>query len=70
MTTKFGKQLHLQNLSQLRLIKQVGAGDISTPRSLVKLKKNTFPLRIVTYLNGFLPMKSHDSLITWSCEII
>ena len=42
MTTKFGKQLHLQNLSQLRLIKQVGAGDISTPRSLVKLKKTHF----------------------------
>ena len=42
MTTEFGKQAHLQNLSQLRLIKQVGAGNISTPRSRVKLKKTYF----------------------------
>ena len=25
--------------------------------------------RMVTYLDGLLPMKSHDPLITWSCEI-
>ena len=26
--------------------------------------------RIITYLDGLLPIKSHDPLITWSWEIM
>ena len=25
--------------------------------------------RMMTYLNELLPLKSHDTLITWTCEI-
>ena len=31
----------------------------------------TFKLdKIAIYFDGLLPIKSHDSLITWSCKII
>ena len=38
------------------------------------ISTNTVPMankldRMVTYLDGLLPIKSHDSWITWSCEI-
>ena len=29
----------------------------------------TKPKRMITYVDGFLPIKSHDPLITWSCKI-
>ena len=58
---------------------QAGAGDAITSRSRVKLKKHissdrvlmaTKLGRIVPYVDELLPIKSHDPLITWSCEIM
>ena len=65
MITKFGKQICLLNLTQMRLIKQL--------RSRDKLKSlnctTTVPLptklgKMITYLNGLLPIKLHDLLMT------
>ena len=53
MITKFDKQIHLQELTQLRLIKM----------GMVQLG------RMVAYLDKFHPIKSNDPLITWSCKI-
>ena len=50
---KFEKQIHLQELIQLRLIKM----------GMVKLG------RMVAYLDRLHPIKSNDPLITWSCKI-
>ena len=62
----------------MRLIKQVLLTSLGQPH--VTNENNYFstttPLlmatklgRMVTYLDGLLPIKSHDPLITWSCEI-
>ena len=56
---------------------QAGAGDDITSRSRDKLKyisTTTVPMttkldRMVAYLDGLLPIKSHDPLLAWSCEI-
>ena len=73
MATKFGMQLHLEELSQIKLIKQVlvtlshqrSRKNISTTSVLMATKIG----RMVTYLDGLLTAKSHDPLITWSCKI-
>ena len=76
MTTKFGKQVHLQDLAQTRQIKQVlvtslrqdhvtNDKHISTTRVPMATKLG----RMLAYLDGLLPIKSHDPLIKWSCEI-
>ena len=64
MITKFGKQVHLQDVAQMDFIKS---------KSLVKLKtcldyQTRVPMatklgRMVTYLGKLLPIKSHDPLI-------
>ena len=38
MTHKFGKQVHLQDLTRIRLINHAVAGDVITSRSRYKLK--------------------------------
>ena len=56
---------------------QAGAGDVITLRSRDKLKTyldSRLPMatklgRMITYLDGLLPIKSCGPLITWSCEI-
>ena len=76
MTTKFCQQAHLEEMTQVRLIKQVlvkfsrqhhvtNYKHISTTRMLMTTKLG----RMVTYPYGLLPIKSHDALIWWSCEI-
>ena len=78
MITRFGNQIHLQDLTQIRIIK-AGTGDvihkdhltnqthcISTTRMSMATKLG----RMVTYLDDLLPIKSHDPLITQSFEII
>ena len=68
LTFTFGKQVH----------NQTGAGDVITSGLRDKLK--TFYLhyqrayghqtwQMITYHDGLLPIKSHDPLIMWSCEI-
>ena len=54
MINKFGKQVHLQDLTHY----------IRTSRVPVATK-----LGRVTYLDGFLPIKSHDPLILCYCKI-
>ena len=57
---------------------QAVAGDDITSRSRDKLKHistTTVPMttkldRMVAYLDGLLPIKSHDPLLAWSCEIM
>ena len=76
MATKFGKHIHLEELTQMRLIKEVLVisshqdhmtnKNISTARVPMANKLS----RIVTYLDGLLPRKSHDPYITWSCKIM
>ena len=53
---------------------QAGAGDVIMSRSRGKLKTlylyyQSVMATKVTYLDGPVPIKSHDSLITWSSEI-
>ena len=75
MTTKFGRQVHLEELTQMRL-KQVTV--TSSRRDHVTNFKNisttSVPVttkhgKVVTYVDGFLPIKSYDPFITWSSEI-
>ena len=77
MTTKFGKQLHLEELTQVRLIKQVlvistGQDHVTNENhiSTTRVPMATKLFRMVTYLDWLLPLKLHDPLITLSWEII
>ena len=70
--TKLGKQVHLQHLTQMGLIKQMlltSLENIKTLYSTTRVSMATNLGRMVTYLDGILPIKSHDPLITWSCKI-
>ena len=77
MITKFDKQVQLQNLTQMRLIKQVLTTSLRHDHvmnqkgyiSTIGLPMATVIRRILTYLDGLLSIKSHDPLIKWSCEI-
>ena len=60
MIYKFGKQVHLQDFTQIRLIKQ---GLVTIVAKATKLG------RMITYLDGLLPVKTRKPLITWSCKI-
>ena len=75
MTTKFGRQVHLEELTQMRL-KQVTV--TSSRRDHVTNFKNisttSVPVttklgKMETYIGGFLPIKSYNPFITWSSEI-
>ena len=70
--TKFGKQVHLQDLTQMRLIKQMLVTSlwqdyvtnwnhfISTTRGTMATKLG----RMITNFDGLLPIKLHDPSIT------
>ena len=60
MIYKFGKQVHLQDFTQIRLIKQ---GLVTMVAKATKLG------RMITYLDGLLLVKTRKPLITWSCKI-
>ena len=78
MITKFHKQVHLQDLTQLRLIKQLLVTSLRQDHvtngkhrpSTTRVPMATKLGRMITYLDGLLPIKSHDPLITCSCKII
>ena len=77
MTTKFGKQLHLEELTQVRLMKQVlvmspGQNHVTNENhiSTTRVPMATKLRRMVTYLDWLLPLKLHDPLIMWSWEIM
>ena len=67
MTTKFGEEVPLEELTQIKLIKQmlVTSLPLSTTRLLMASKLG----RIVPYVDGVPPINAHDPLIMWSCEI-
>ena len=76
MITKLGKQLHLGK-QRMGLIKQVLV-TLSQPDHVRNQKHYISTIRVavtsklgrmVSYLNGLLPIKSNDTLITWSCEL-
>ena len=64
MVTKFGKQVHLQDLTQMRLIKQVLVMSLRQDNvanekhciSTTRVSMATKLGRMVTYLNGLLPV--------------
>ena len=73
---KFGKQVHLQELTQMRLIKLVlvMSSVQDHKKNLKHISTTAVPMatrlgRMVTFLDVLLPIKSHDSLIMWPCEI-
>ena len=77
MTTKFGKQLHLEELTQVRLMKQVlvmspGQNHVTNENhiSTTRVPMATKLCKMVTYLDWLLPLKLHDPLIMWSWEIM
>ena len=77
MITKFGEQLHLKNLTQVKVIKQalvtllrqnyVTSLDYYISTTTVSLA--TKLSKMVTYSDGPVPIKWHDFLIMWYCEI-
>ena len=77
MISKFEKQVHLQELTQMRLIKHVLVTSLRQNRvanlkhyiSTVRVPIATKLGRMITYLDGFLPEKSRNPLIMWSCNI-
>ena len=76
MITKFGKQVHQQELSQVEIIKQVLMKS-SRQDHVGKLKALYFHYqsvygklgRMVTYQNELLPINLHKRLNTRSCKI-
>ena len=77
MTTEFGRQVHLQELTQIRLIKQVLMTS-SRQNNVTNLKHyictTSVPLRtelsrMVTYLDRLLSIKPYNHLITWPFKI-
>ena len=74
MIIRFDRQVNLEELTQTRLIKWMLM--TSSQQDHVKKLRNciftiTVPLatkldRMITYLDGFLSVKSYDALITWS----
>ena len=69
MTIKFGKQLHLQNLTITRLIKQVLVTSLRRDHQSTRVPMATTRGMMVTYLEWILPIKSDDPLITWYFQI-
>ena len=71
MLTVFGKQAHLQDLTQMRLINQVLVISLRQDlECLLAIGILAIILgSILIYHDWLLPIKSHDSLIMWSFEI-
>ena len=82
MATKFSKQVHLEELIQMGLIKQVLV--MPSPEDHMASHKDHVTnkylhyqsayghqySRMVTYLDGLQLIKSHEPYITWSCKIM
>ena len=76
MPTKFGKQVHLGEIIQMKLMKQVMVTSLLQYHVgnlkyifTVRRPMTTKPSRMVTYLDGLLSIKSDNHLISWSFEI-
>ena len=73
--SKFGKQVYLEELTQMNLFLQILV--TSSNQDHLTNWKHYIPTINVTmatklgrmYRDGLLPIKPHDALITWSCEI-
>ena len=77
VTTKFDKQVHLAELTKMRLIKYVLVTSpcqyhvtnlkhvISTARVPLATKHG----RVVTYFDELLSIKAYNPLVTWPCKI-
>ena len=63
MTTKFGKQVCIEELNQMRLIKVLVTSHVKITWKIESIG------RMVTYLDRLLPIKSQDLFITWSFKI-
>ena len=76
ISAKFAREVHLQEFSQMRLIKQVlMTYNIKIMWQTKNLSSSAVPVPTrlggkITYLYELLPIKSHDPLITWSCKIM
>ena len=73
MITKFGKKVHLHDLTQMRLINQVLVTSLRQDHvtnekhiSATRVSMNIRLGRLVTYLDWVLPINSHDLLIARS----
>ena len=77
VTTKLSKQLHVQELRQIRLIKQVLVSP-SCQDHITNQKHTsttTVPMAtklgwIVTNIIGLPPIKSHEPLVKWPSKIL
>ena len=77
MINKFGKQVHLQDLTQMELIKQALVTPLRQDHlrnynhyiSITRVPMATKLGKMITYLDRLLLIKSHDPLISWSCKI-
>ena len=77
MINKFGKQVHLQDLTQMKLIKQALVTSLRQDHlrnynhyiSITRVPMATKLGKMITYLDRLLLIKSHDPLISWSCKI-
>ena len=68
LTTKFGKQVHLQDLTQMILIKQV---PVVWHVKIMRQTKNISTIRVpmATKLGRIVTYFIRDPLITWFCQI-
>ena len=76
MTTKFGELVHIEELTQMRLIRQLVMTSPlqhhvtnQKPYNSTKNAPRAIKLgRMVTYVDRLQPKKSHDPLISRSCN--
>ena len=61
-STKFGKQLHVQDLTEMIYINK---HYISNIKVLIATKIG----RMIAYFDGILPKESHHFLIKWCCKM-
>ena len=74
MTSKFGKQVHLQDLTQIKQVlltslRQDHMTNLKHYISITRVPMVTKLGRLVTYLDEFLPINSNGLLITWPFKI-
>ena len=77
VTTKFDKQVHLAELTKMRLIKyvlvtspcQYHVTNLKHVISTARVPMATKHGKMVTYLDELLSIKAHNPLVTWPCKI-
>ena len=69
MTTKFGQEVHQEEFTQTRLIKQVHVKNYKYYISTMKVPMPTKLGKMVTYLDELLLTRPDNHMITWACEI-